>query len=117
MASTRNRNSAGDYAQEQHEMLRIRQYDMYAGRVNHMIPCLPGDGLGTAGKMPRETMASNACDIESYLMGVRATDLVNPSTGPTIPQSSIPASLSIIDRIPIMLPDPIAVPKYQRPYP
>ena len=120
MASTRNKNSTGDYDQEQHEKLRIRQYDMYAGRVNHNIPGLPGDGLGGAGKMPRETMAYNACDVESYLLGVRATDLANPAASSIhiVPQMApVPASLSIIDRLPIILPDPIAAPKYQRPFP
>lgn len=119
MASTRNKNSTGDYAQEQHEKLRIRQYDMYAGRVYHTVPGLPGDGLGAACKMPRETMAHNACDVESYLLGVRATDLANPAASSVhiVPQLIAPDSLSIIDRLPIVLPDPIAAPKYQRPFP
>jgi hypothetical protein len=116
MASTSNRNTAGDYAQDQHQMLRIRQYDMFRDRMYHPSPALPGDGLGSNRRMPRETLAHNACDVESFLFGIRTTDLVDPKPPLAMQPIAVP-SLSIMDRIPVILPDPIAVPKYQRPFP
>jgi hypothetical protein len=72
-----------------------------------------GDGL-LVGKMGPSTLSYNYVDIDSFLKGVGSTNLVSPL--PEV-KSAIKEleSLSIIDRIPLVMPAPMRIAKYQRP--
>ena len=69
MASTRNKNSIGDYQNEIHSYTHASNYMTYdnAGKVENNY--FAGDGL-LMGRMASENLASNACDIESQLFVV-----------------------------------------------
>ena len=66
--------------------------------------------------MAAENLSSNACDIESQLFGIGSTNLVNPQKQ-TQPKFHDVKSLNMIDRLPMVIPEPLIVEKNQRPYP
>jgi hypothetical protein len=74
---------------------------------------LAGDGL-LAGKNPRETLCANYCDVESELFGIGTTNLVKPK-GPVVPEFNPIKSLNVIDRLPVIIPQPLVVENGQRP--
>lgn len=117
MASTRNKNSAGDYKAEQFINTSIDSYSTYVNSssalayTNH----LAGDGL-LFGKNARSTLCNNYVDVETQLFGIGATNLVNPKMKVKEDMTYI-QSLNIIDRLPVLIPEPLIVEKNQRPYP
>jgi len=117
MASTRNRNSEGDYIAEQ----RInQQIDTYATFINSapgeaFTNHLAGDGL-LMGKNARSTLCNNYTDMESQLFGIGSTNLVNPKSHIS-PDFRYIQSLNVIDRLPVLIPEPLIIQKNQRPYP
>jgi hypothetical protein len=113
MASTRNKNTPGDYRLEKDSMIIQREY-----RTNPVfsIPTQsyhPGDGLLGA-KTSRVALASNACDIESSLFGIGANNLENPQPV-NVPDLRMLQSLSIMNRIPLIQPTPVSVSSANRP--
>ena len=105
MASTRNKNSIGDYQHEIRSYTNASNYMTYeqAGKAptNHFA----GDGL-LMGRMAAENLSSNACDIESQLFGIGSTNLVNPQKQ-TQPKFHDVKSLNMIDRLPMVIPEPL----------
>jgi len=113
MASTRNRNTPGDYKLEQWSNTHKLNYNTYIpfGKPSEIM--FPGDGLLT-GKVGPMGLAHNSCDIESMLRGIGSTNLVTPN--PTIvPEIKPLNSLSIIGRLPVVIPDPLVIEPNQRP--
>lgn len=118
MASTRNRNTPGDYAQEQSAKLQFRNYFAYEessfyGTVQHTY--FPGNGL-IGMRTGSSNLASNACDIESQLRGIGATNLVEPQA-PIAPQIHALPSLNIAGRLPLQMPAPFQPVPNQRAMP
>ena len=115
MASTRNKNCPGDYNAEQSINKSIDSYSTYydaaVAHTNHFA----GDGLLMGKKFP-STLCNNYVDVESQLRGIGATNLVKPVMKVT-PNMQYIQSLNIIDRLPVLIPEPLVVEKYQRPYP
>jgi hypothetical protein len=117
MASTSNKNTPGNYSQEQRMNTKVDEYRTFTNSAagyaytNH----LPGDGL-LAGTNARENLCANYCDVESQLRGIGSTNLVNPQT-PVTPQFKNVSSLSVMDKLPVLMPEPLVVEKNQRPYP
>ena len=74
-----------------------------------------GDGL-LMGRMASDNLSSNACDIESQLRGIGSTNLVNPQKE-VQPKFHHVKSLNMIDRLAVVIPEPLIVEKDQRPYP
>lgn len=115
MASTRNKNDAGNYMAEQHGRHCQRLYSIYENQgngkafTNHYA----GDGL-LVGKMSSSLLSHNYTEIDSYLKGIGSTNLVTPMPE-TIPKLKELESLSIINRIPLVMPNPMKIVKYQRP--
>ena len=117
MASTRNRNCQGDYVLEQAQNKGIANYSEY-GHSAYGYPTdtmLPGDGL-LQGRVAPTKLSGNSCDIESQLFGIGSTNLVKPRE-PVIPDIHPLLSLNVIDRLPVLVPEPLVVAKNQRPYP
>jgi hypothetical protein len=79
MASTRNKNTAGNYGLRQRDHQLSRDHIMYKhGAGGYAVdPKLPGIGFGPA-KIPRDVLSYNAVDIESFLFGTNSTNLVKP---------------------------------------
>lgn len=115
MASTRNRNTPGDYAREQQSLALRRNYMSYDessfyGTVQHTY--FPGNGL-IGMRTASSNLAANACDIESQLRGIGATNLVEPRA-PIAPEIHPLKSLNIADRLPMIMPAPFAPQPNQR---
>jgi hypothetical protein len=117
MASTRNRNTRGDYDLEQNSFKTARTYTgyLYAAQGAAYQPSLPTIGLNPS-KMPRQTFSKNPIEIESMLFGINSTNLVNPRK-PIKPElKRIPTSV-FFERLPVHMPKPLVVENNQRPYP
>lgn len=117
MASTRNLNNPDDY------QLRQKQY---RDKLNYLtdkqnmygVPKetqFAGDGL-LMGRIASENLDFNYCDVESQLFGIGSTNLVNPQVE-VRPDPRFIQSLSIMDKTPLIMPDPLIVQNNQRPYP
>jgi len=113
MASGRNRNTKGDYAMEQR--MNVANVDYLTEKMYGMPyqTYHPGDGLLT-GRVASENLSKNYCDIESQLRGIGANNLVSPQPEVT-PDLYQLKSMSTINRLPLLLPEPLVVQENQRP--
>ena len=115
MASTRNKNTKGDYVLEQRvndlaNMYSTYTHSQYGTAYNQTFP-----ELGFApSKMSNTIFSENAVDIESGLFGINSTNLVK-ETPHCVPnwKSPLPTK-SYFDRIPIIMPTPLVIIKNQR---
>jgi len=116
MASTRNKNSQGDYNAEQMINKSIDTYATYIQSANAEAYTnhFAGDGL-LVGKNARSTLCNNYTDVESQLFGIGTTNLVEPKSK-VYPEMKHMQSLCIIDRLPVLIPEPLIIDKNQRPY-
>jgi hypothetical protein len=117
MASTRNRNSPGDYQVEQIGYAKQCAYTEYKHGFSGSAyqTNFAGNGL-LMGRMASVSLSDNACDVESQLFGIGSTNLVNPKAH-VVPQIRPVESLSIMTRLPVILPEPLTIEHNQRPYP
>ena len=113
MASTRSKNTSGNYDLEQwSNQSHVGYYTSTTyGAAQHTM--LPGDGL-LAGNVSRTQLAHNSCDVESSLFGIGSTNLVAPRPE-VVPKIAHLQSLNVIDRLPVLLPSPLVVDSNQRP--
>jgi len=112
MASTRNKNQQGDYRVEQ---LANNQQLSYNTNKEYGIAkqtYLAGDGL-IQGRVPDHLLARNPQDIESFLFGINSTNLVKPQ-GPLSAQLKCISSASIINKVPLIMPDDLNMQPDQR---
>lgn len=112
MASTRNRNTPGNYKLEQNMNTGQRKYVEYTHSTIPVQTMYPGDGL-LMGQLGHSGLSHNGTDIESYLRGIGSTNLVEPNIDP-IPQNKSLQSLNIINRMPMFIPEPLVVKIDQR---
>jgi hypothetical protein len=117
MASTRNRNTPGNYNLEQKEYRQFENYTLYANSQYGAAynTRLPGNGLMPA-QIPWNKMSYNAPDIESCLLGINSTNLVNPAPC-FVPELKQLESSNIYEKGAILMPQPLVVEKSQRPFP
>jgi hypothetical protein len=105
MASTRNKNTQGDYNAEQVALYRAHAYYNYNDSHFYGVPQVSyfaGNGL-IGMKTAHRNLSSNYCDIESQLFGIGSTNLVTPK--PDVVPELIPMkSVNIADRIPMVMP-------------
>lgn len=78
MASTRNINTACNYNIERKRDTDASQYTGLTAYSRTSIPCRAGNGLLT-GRMHHDDIDANGIDVESFLYGIRATDMTAPS--------------------------------------
>lgn len=117
MASTRNRNTPGNYCLEQREYKNSEQYTLYPNSQYGAAynTRLPGNGLNPA-QIPWNKLSYNAPDIESFLFGINSTNLVNPAPC-LVPELAKLNSANIYEKEVIFIPEPLVVEKNQRPFP
>ena len=101
MASTRNRNNPGDYRSEHNELLRGSHYKTYDSFAQPTESMLPGDGLLT-GRMGSQALATNSCDVESFLYGIGTSNLVETYQRPIAELKPL-SSLSIMNKLPVLV--------------
>lgn len=110
MASTRDRNTPGNYRMEQN----INNSHVGWSTAAHEVTAYhPGDGLGSA-KTARTVLSTNACDIESQLFGIGTANLENPQPV-VVPQLTQLKSLAVFDKPKVALPEPLNVDVRNRP--
>ena len=114
MSSTRNKNTPGDYVLEQSANIHNCNYSTYEhssyGRPTETL--FAGDGLLT-GRIAPTNLSHNACDVESQLFGIGSSNMVAPKRIIT-PDLKPIQSLNIMNRIPVILPEPLVVEHNQR---
>lgn len=115
MASTRNKNTPGNYCMEQWSLDKGSAFTTYKDSVVPTQSMYAGDGL-LPGRIGNPALAKNPEDIESFLFGIGSTNLVSkkPDLRPEL--NDLP-SLNIIDRISLILPEVLVVERNQRQYP
>jgi hypothetical protein len=112
MASTRSKNTQGDYNLEQFSYNDRHSIIMDIKKQTPDNKYLPGNGL-LQGNVPSRDLANNYTDIESSLFGIGSTNLVQPL--PTVvPDINEYRSLNIIDKTPMIVPTPLFVDTKQR---
>ena len=117
MASTRNKNTAGNYCLDQRQNSNVESWQLYINGSNGQAydTRLPGTGLNP-GQLPWSTLSHNPADIESFLFGINSTNLVNPAPSLT-PELKYLNTANIFKTNDIIMPIPLVVPKEQRPFP
>lgn len=117
MSSTTNKNTPGNYKLEQKTNNQITDRMLYINGAtseaytNHFA----GNGL-LGGSNARSHLSNNYCDIESQLRGIGTSNLVNPKSD-IQPELKYMQSLSISDRLPTIVPEPLKLDKEQRYFP
>ena len=115
MASTRNKNTPGNYCMEQWSLGKNSAFKTFKDSVVPVESMYAGNGL-LPGRIGNPVLAKNPEDIESFLFGIGSTNLVNPKPELRPELNKLP-SLDIIDRIPLILPEVLIVERNQRQYP
>lgn len=116
MASTRNNNTLGNYQLQQQAYTFGREYikyeNSYTGRAYNAA--LPNIGFNPT-RMPSDNFSSNPVEIESFLLGINSTNLVNPNKTPLKPELKQLPTFSYFDRIQMIMPNPLVIEDRQRP--
>jgi len=117
MASTRNRNTPGNYCLEQRQYQNFSTYTLYTNSQYGAAynTRLPGNGLLPA-QIPWNKLSYNAPDTESFLFGINSTNLVNPAPC-FVPEITKLDSTNIFEKAPVFMPEPLVIEKNQRPFP
>lgn len=113
MASSRNKNSIGNYKHEMIQLEKTRMHTYYTGSSIHQTTTYPGDGL-LGCRNPNLALSNNYADIETDLFGIGSTNLV----APRIPQAFTFQTFKVLDiqeRSPVIMPLPLVVNKNNRP--
>ena len=116
MASTRNKNTHGNYCQDQRQNTQSEAWQLYQNGANGLAvdTRLAGVGLNP-GQLPWSTLSYNPVDIETFLFGINSTNLVNPAPALT-PELKCLKSVNLFKRQDIIMPVPLVVSKSQRPF-
>jgi hypothetical protein len=116
MASTRSKNTPGNYCLEERDYKEARSYLLYPnsqyGTAYHTQ--LPGTGL-LPGQIPGNQLSHNTADIESFLFGINTTNLVNPAPKLVAELKSL-ESVNIFKKEATFIPEPLIIEKNQRPF-
>jgi hypothetical protein len=117
MASTRNRNTPGNYCLEQREYLHSENYTLYPNSQYGAAynTRLPGVGLLPA-QIPWNKLSHNAADTESFLFGINSTNLVNPAPV-FVPELKELCWSNVYKKGPTYIPEPLVIEANQRPFP
>ena len=117
MASTRNKNTPGNYCLEQKQYNQFENYTLYPNSQygEAYDTKLAGNGLNPA-QIPWNKLSYNAPDIESFLLGINSTNLVNPAPS-FVPKLTQLESANIYKKETVYMPEPLVMEKHQRPFP
>jgi len=118
MASTRNKNTCGNYSLEQRQYQQSNTYTLYEHSQygSAYNTRMPGNGL-LPGQMPWNKLSYNAADTESFLLGINSTNLVNPAPQFTPEIAKLDSANIYEKKSTIFMPEPLVIEKNQRPFP
>lgn len=108
MSSTRNKNTPCNYAIERTKNADITQYSGLPEFARAYRPCHASNGLLPA-KMHHTELDNNGVDVESFLYGIRATNLAGPSHIATPDTKTLPWMCVYSTRKVPFLPAPINI--------
>ena len=115
MASTRSKNTPGNYELEQKVNTLSKKYDLYQ-HSQHGSPyktAIPTLGY-TPSFISREALSTNSIDIESALFGINSTNLVEPKPNTIAHLKKLPEK-EFFTRLPMIMPDNLVIENNQRP--
>ena len=117
MASTRNRNTTGNYCLEQRQYRDVEAWRLYAHGAGGVAAhtALAGNGL-MGGGVPARELASNATDVEGFLFGIGSTNLVAPLAPLTVRAIHLD-TCDLYARAPVIMPPTWTPAPAQRPFP
>jgi hypothetical protein len=117
MASTRNKNTPGDYYLQQRSFDLAKTYNTYQNSQygQAYAPAMPCVGI-IPSHMPNNTLSLNPIEIESSLFGINSTNLVSPQAPLKAKLKTVP-TISYFDRLPVFMPNPLVIEDKQRPFP
>ena len=117
MAATRNKNTPGNYCLDQKQNTDNVKWRLYENGAHGLAYDTRLSGVGLCpGQLPWSTLSHNPADIESFLFGINATNLVNPA--PCLTPELKYLKMANVFKLPdIIMPIPLVVPKEQRPFP
>ena len=112
MASTRNNNKTIEYLLDQQKNKKTLNYNTISqhSKIQHSIPCA---GINM-GKMSGHLLSNNTTDIESFLLGINSTNLINNKKIFSADIKHLP-SISFFKRNQPFLPKPLIIENCQRP--
>lgn len=111
MASTRTKNSHGDYMIQERNKQTAREYLMYDYKTNQSI--LPNAGVNM-GCIPAYNLSNNQADIDSFLKGTYFNNLDEPRRDFT-PRIKKVREVSYFEKDPVIMPEPLIIERNQRP--
>jgi hypothetical protein len=109
MASTRDKNSPGNYALEQFSLQKGRDYWTNPDYGHPPTVMFPGNGL-LSGRVAATELATNAVDAESFLYGIGSSNLVNPP-------ATFVAQIKKLDQVSLFKTQPVVLPASWTPDP
>ena len=116
MASTRNKNTPGNYCLDQKQNTQTESWQLYINGANGYAYDTRLSGVGlNPGQLPWSTLSYNPADIESFLFGINATNLVNPAPALT-PELKCLKTANVFKMPDVIMPVPLVVQKVQRPF-
>tara|TARA_A100001388_G_C28738756_1_gene485673 strand:+ start:367 stop:735 length:369 start_codon:yes stop_codon:yes gene_type:complete len=118
MTSTRNKNTPGNYLLEEQQFRKINNHIKFLHSSNgppHNLAISSG-GTAPPSRMNSNSLSENAIDIESSLLGIGSTNLVTPLPKITPRLNHLP-TVSFFVRPPLIMPPPLEIDGYQRPFP
>ena len=115
MASTRNNNTCGDYKQQQAAFNRnldemLYKYGSGGTAYNPGLPC---GGSAPPSLMKGDALSDNAVEIESALLGISSTNLVEQRE-PVYPKLLPLKPVEFFKRPSLIMPNDLVVPTNQR---
>jgi len=112
MASGRDKNSLGNYSLEQFSLQKHREYLTDSDYSVAKKTFLPGNGLLT-GRYSNALLSNNGTDIESFLYGIGANNLVSPPPRLVANIQQLD-QLSLFETLPVLVPQSWEPDKGQR---
>ena len=113
MASTRNKNTKGDYDIYKRMVTQEHKHIMNLQHGESKNTAFPNTGIHV-GQTPRQMLSNNPIDIESALFGINSTNLEKPQK-PVNPELKTMPNVAFFERSNIVMPQPFVHHKNQRP--
>jgi hypothetical protein len=117
MASTREKNDPSRFCHEQRSLRNTYNHVMWKYKTVPLLSTYPTAGINMPSMRNgyiNNVLSNNACDIESSLLGIGASNLVNKKPV-VIPQLNKLKNTEYFDRLKVHMPDPLVIEKSQRP--
>tara|TARA_Y100001935_G_scaffold240453_1_gene228974 strand:+ start:129 stop:485 length:357 start_codon:yes stop_codon:yes gene_type:complete len=115
MASTRSKNTPGNYKLEQRANILSKKYDLYQ-HSQYGSPyktAIPSIGY-TPSFISRDALSTNPIDIESALFGINSTNLETPKPNTIAHLKKLPEKDFFV-RLPMIMPHNLVIENNQRP--